>query len=48
MMAISKEDKSSQKFYSRTCQTLAAVNSEKVTCLQEPKLYHKGFTFFIV
>lgn len=42
MIAILKEDKSSQKFYSRTCQSLAVMKSEKITeCLQELELYHK-------
>lgn len=45
MLVILKEGKSSSKFYSRMCQQLAVLDSEKVTaCSQKPELYHRMLT----
>lgn len=44
MLVILKGERSSQKFYFRTCQQLAVMDSERVTWFQEPELYHRMLT----
>lgn len=45
MLVILKGERSPQKLYFRTCQQLAAMDSEWVaTCFQEPELYHRMLT----
>lgn len=45
MLVILKGERSSQKFYFRTCQQLAVIDRERVTtCFQEPELYHRTLT----
>lgn len=45
MLVILKGERSSQKFYFRTCQQLAVMDSEQATTwFQEPELYHRTLT----